>query len=90
MLRKHFTDLPDYILKRKKRGWFLPEQNILKDFLKKNIFDIFSISDYDKNYIFDYKKIYEIYFTQETIKFPKYQFITILFFKIWFDKMIKC
>ena len=89
-LRDAFKDLPNYILRRKKRGWFLPEQKFLNDFLKKNIFEIFSIKDYSSNDIFDYKKIYEIYFTQDINKFPRYEFITLLMFKIWHDKMSKC
>lgn len=89
-LREAFKDLPNYVLNRKKRGWFLPETSFLNDFLKKNIFEIFSIEDYDTNYIFNYKKIYEIYFTQSIFKFPRYEFITILMFKLWLNKVMKC
>lgn len=88
-LREAFTELPEYILKRKKKGWFLPEQNLLNDFFKKNIFDIFAIQ-HSNSSVFNYKKIYEYYFTQKIEKLPRYEFITILFFEIWYKRMINC
>lgn len=89
-LRNAFKNLPNYVLKRKKRGWFLPERDFLNDFLKKNIFEIFSIQNSQTNFMFNYKKIYEIYFTQGINKFPRYEFITILMFEIWYQKMLDC
>jgi hypothetical protein len=83
-------NIPDYVLKRKKQGWFLPEKDFLFDFFKDNIFELFSIKNYQTEKIFNFEKIYELYFSGYNRKFPRKELTTILMFKIWYDKVINC
>ncbi len=85
-LRKAFPDLPKYILKRKKKGWFLDDKKILKDFLSKNIYDVFK-SNQNESGIFDEKNLSNL-INENNIN--KYSLITVIMFKLWYRKVIDC
>ena len=89
-LRKAFSDLPDYILKRKKRGWFLNDKKILKDFLKKNSYDLIKSDNNKGHNIFNEENLLKIFNKSDDIKFNKYTLISIIMFKLWYQKIVNC
>lgn len=90
LLRESFKDLPSYILKRKKKGWFLDEKKIINDCMNKNIHDLFTINNNKDLNIFNTESLENIFFSKRNSKFPKYEFITILMFKIWYNLVLEC
>ena len=85
-LRKTFSHLPNYVLNRKKSGWFLPEKKMINDFLNiglENIFYNSSSNILNKNFIV--KNILENNFKT----FSKYQIITLLMLQIWYNKVFQ-
>lgn len=86
-LRNSYTDLPKYVLNRKKKGWFLDDKQILKDFLKKNSYDLFS-EDSKQDKFFNVEYLHKLSDPSSNIKFEKYQLITIIMFKLWYKNVL--
>jgi asparagine synthase (glutamine-hydrolysing) len=85
-LRKAFFDLPNYVLNRKKSGWFLPEKKIIDDFLNSGIEHVFTN---DANNLFNKDLIINSIKKNKFEIFSKYQIITLLMLQIWYNKVLQ-
>jgi asparagine synthase (glutamine-hydrolysing) len=85
-LRKSFSNLPSYVLNRKKSGWFLPEKVFLKDFIKfgfKNIFD-------KNNTIFLNNNLFLKKNSSDNLKkIETNEIISAIMLQIWYNNVIK-
>lgn len=85
-LRKAFSNLPDYVLKRKKSGWFLPEKRIINDFLNIGLESIFKNN---KTNLLEKDLIIDMILNNKFKTFSKYQVITVLMLQIWYNKIMQ-
>ena len=85
-LRKAFSNLPDYVLKRKKSGWFLPEKRIINDFLNIGLENVF---ENNKTNLLEKDLMIDIILNNKFKTFSKYQIITVLMLQIWYNKIMQ-
>ena len=87
---KNIGILPNYVIKRKKMGWFTPDRIFLDNHLDEIFKNFFTKSKIDNQDVFDYsnlKKYFESY-PINTYKIKR-QILTIIFFQLWYDNVLK-
>jgi len=87
-LREAFSDLPNYILNRKKRGWFLDDKKILKHFLQKNAYDLFKTNSGEEKIFNEENLLNSI--NQDNKLLNKFSLTTIVMFKLWYRQVMDC
>ena len=88
-LLKNNNFIPDFIKKRKKTGWFTPDQIFLQNNLKSIISDIFPNEKIKEQNIFNKKELYSFFNSYNIYGYRiKREIITIILFQIWYDKVL--
>ncbi len=59
--KKYIKNIPKFITKRKKHGWFSPESFYLRSYLKDFFFETFNEENIKKQKIFNTKEVYKLY-----------------------------
>ena len=85
---KKLKFIPDYIIKRKKHGWFSPESIFLRSYLKSYFDEIFEKEKIEYQKIFNHEKLYEMFEKHNKGSYYKKELITIFTFQIWYDQII--
>ena len=80
---RNLSFLPANIKRRKKQGWFLPENWFVTNFIKQELFDIIS----DDTIFFNKENIYKLFDRKYFKKLPRYEIITIFMFAYWIRKI---
>ena len=82
--------IPDLIKKRKKTGWFTPDQMFLQNNFSRIISDVFSEEKIRKQKIFNEVELYKFFNSFKFLGYKiKRELITIILFQIWYDKVLK-
>ena len=76
---RNLSLLPKNIKKRKKQGWFLPENWFIENFIKKELINIIQ----DDVIFFNKNNIYKLFDKKYFKKLPRYEIITIFMFAYW-------
>ena len=87
-LLKKLKFIPDYIIKRKKQGWFSPESIFLRSYLKSYFDEMFEKENIANQKIFNHEKLYEMFEKHNNGSYYKKELITIFTFQIWYDQII--
>ena len=86
---KKLNIIPDYVKKRKKRGWFSPESIFLRHYLEGIFFKTFEKKKILKQGLLNNNEIMKIYNLHKKGSYFKKELITILIFQIWYDQLLK-
>jgi len=89
-LKKYIKDIPKFVKKRKKHGWFSPESFYLRNYLKDFFFETFNEENVKNQKIFNSKEIFKLYndhYSQR--KYYKNEILTLLSFQTWYNKVLK-
>ena len=87
--KKYIKDIPKFITKRKKHGWFSPESFYLRNYLKDFFFETFNEEDIKKQKIFNLKEVYKLYDDHYSKKkYYKNQILSLLSFQAWYNKVL--
>lgn len=87
--KKYIKDIPKFITKRKKHGWFSPESFYLRNYLKDFFFETFNEEDIKKQKIFNTKEVYKLYDDHYSKKkYYKNQILSLLSFQAWYNKVL--
>ena len=90
IIRESFRNIPDFVLNRKKHGWFSPDNYFLRNNLKNFFLETFSKTKLDKQNIFNYESIKDLFNKHITGKsYNKSELITLLAFQSWYDQLLK-
>tara|TARA_A100001015_G_scaffold317918_1_gene436174 strand:+ start:2088 stop:3905 length:1818 start_codon:yes stop_codon:yes gene_type:complete len=87
-LLKKLKFLPDYIIKRKKHGWFSPESIFLRSYLKDYFEKTFEKEKIVYQKIFNHETLYKMFEKHNQGSYYKKELITIFTFQIWYDQII--
>ncbi len=85
---KKLKFIPDYIVNRKKHGWFSPESIYLRNYLKNLFNETFEKNKIIDQNIFNHDKVNDMYEKHNKGGYYKKELITILTFQIWYDRLI--
>ena len=86
---KKLNIVPDYIRKRKKRGWFSPESIFLRNYLEEIFIKTFKNKKILNQGLFNNDEIIKIFNIHKKGSYFKKELITILTFQLWYDKILK-
>ncbi len=86
---KKLNIVPDYIKKRKKKGWFSPESIFLRNYLEEIFVKTFENKKILKQGLLNNKDIIKIFNLHKKGSYFKKELITILIFQIWYDQILK-
>ena len=90
IIRESFRNIPDFVLNRKKHGWFSPDNYFLRNNLKNFFLETFSKTKLDKQNIFNYESIKDLFNKHISGKsYNKSELITLLAFQSWYDQLLK-
>jgi len=90
IIRDTFGNIPDFVLNRKKHGWFSPDNYYLKNSLKYFFLEIFNEKKLDKQKIFNYEAVSKLFSEHISNKsYNKLELITLLAFQNWYDHVLK-
>jgi len=90
IIRDTFRNIPDFVLNRKKHGWFSPDNYYLKNSLKDFFLETFNKEKLDKQNIFNYESVTKLFNKHISNKFyNKLELITLLAFQSWYDQVLK-
>ena len=90
LIRNNFKEIPDFITNRKKHGWFSPDNYYLKNSLKKFFIETFNKKKLDKQNIFNYKSIMELFDNHVSdASYHKSELVTLLAFQSWYDQVLE-
>ena len=90
IIRESFRNIPDFVLNRKKHGWFSPDNYFLGNNLKNFFLETFSKTKLDKQNIFNYESIKDLFNKHISGKsYNKSELITLLAFQSWYDQLLK-
>jgi asparagine synthase (glutamine-hydrolysing) len=90
IIRNNFKNIPNFILNRKKHGWFSPDNYYLKNSLKDFFLETFNKTKLDKQNIFNYVSVIRLFknHISET-SYNKSELLTLLAFQSWYDQVLK-
>jgi asparagine synthase (glutamine-hydrolysing) len=90
IIRNSFNKIPDFVLNRKKHGWFFPSNYYLKNNLKDFFLETFNKSKLDQQNIFNYASIIRLLNDHISgTKDYKSELITLLAFQSWYNQVLK-
>jgi asparagine synthase (glutamine-hydrolysing) len=90
IIRNNFKNIPDFILNRKKSGWFSPDNYYLKNNLKDFFQETFEQSKINNQNILNYKSVIKLFDQHiSNISYNKSELITLLAFQNWYDQVLK-
>lgn len=90
IIRNNFKNIPNFILNRKKHGWFSPESFYLKNSLRNFFLETFNKSQLDKQNIFNYKVIIKLFKEHlSNIRYHKSELMILLAFQSWYNQVLK-
>jgi asparagine synthase (glutamine-hydrolysing) len=90
IIRESFRNIPDFILNRKKHGWFSPDNYFLRNNLKNFFLETFSKKKLDKQNIFNYESVKDLFNKHISGKsYNKSELITLLAFQSWYDQILE-
>lgn len=85
---KKFSFIPNYIIKRKKHGWFSPESIFLRNYLKSSFDKTFEKNKIVDQKIFNHVELFDMFNKHKEGSYYKKELITIFTFQIWYDQII--
>ena len=90
IIRNNFKNIPNFILNRKKHGWFSPDNYYLKNSLKDFFLETFNKTKLDKQNIFNYESIIRLFKNHiSQNSYNKSELLTLLAFQSWYDQVLK-
>jgi asparagine synthase (glutamine-hydrolysing) len=90
LIKKYCKNIPDFIKNRKKHGWFAPETAYLNTYLKDIFFEYFEKQNIQKQEIFNFTSIENMYKEHYSGKKNfKTELINLLSFQIWYNNILK-
>jgi len=90
IIRDTFKNIPDFVLNRKKHGWFSPDNYYLKNSLKDFFLETFNKTKLNKQNIFNYESVTKLFNKHISNKsYNKSELITLLAFQSWYDQVLK-
>jgi asparagine synthase (glutamine-hydrolysing) len=90
IIRNNFNNIPNFILNRKKHGWFSPDNYYLKNNLKDFFLETFDKTKLDKQNIFNYESVIRLFKKHiSDISYNKSELVTLLAFQSWYDQVLK-
>ena len=90
IIRDTFRNIPDFVLNRKKHGWFSPDNYYLKNSLKDFFLETFNKTKLNKQNIFNYESVTNLFNKHISNKsYNKSELITLLAFQSWYDQVLR-
>ena len=90
IIRNNFKNIPNFILNRKKHGWFSPDNYYLKNSLKDFFLDTFNKTKLNKQNIFNYESIIRLFKDHiSDTSYNKSELVILLAFQSWYDQVLK-
>jgi asparagine synthase (glutamine-hydrolysing) len=90
IIRNNFKNIPNFILNRKKHGWFSPDNYYLKNSLKDFFLETFNKTKLDKQNIFNYESIIRLFKDHiSDTSYNKSELVILLAFQSWYDQVLK-
>lgn len=90
IIRNNFKNIPNFILNRKKYGWFSPDNYYLKNNLKDFFYETFEQSKINRQNILNYKSVIKLFDQHiSNISYNKSELITLLAFQTWYDQVLE-
>ena len=90
IIRNNFKNIPNFVLNRKKHGWFSPDNYYLKNTLKHFFLETFDKNKLDKQNIFNYESVIRLFKNHiSDTSYNKSELVTLLAFQSWYDQVLK-